>query len=247
MKELILFDVDGTLTIPRNKINDDMISILHKLNNLENIDLGFVGGSDLSKQIEQLGTENLDLFKWKFTVNGLKSYYKSDMIHSKSIIEYIGENKYNNIINIILSILSTINIPKKRGNFIELRTGMINISPIGRSCTQNERDEFEEYDKEHNIRKNIIKEIKNKLGNDKYNYTFSIGGQISIDIFPVGWDKTYCLEFIQYKYDKIYFFGDKTMEGGNDYEIYNDSRIKGYSVNNYKDTIKILEEKFLNN
>jgi phosphomannomutase len=247
MKELILFDVDGTLTIPRNKINDDMISILHKLNNLENIDLGFVGGSDLSKQIEQLGTENLDLFKWKFTENGLKSYYKSDMIHSKSIIEYIGENKYNNIINIILSILSTINIPKKRGNFIELRTGMINISPIGRSCTQNERDEFEEYDKEHNIRKNIIKEIKNKLGNDKYNYTFSIGGQISIDIFPVGWDKTYCLEFIQYKYDKIYFFGDKTMEGGNDYEIYNDSRIKGYSVNNYKDTIKILEEKFLNN
>lgn len=48
---------------------------------------------------------------------------------------------------------------------------------------------------------------------------YSIGGQISFDVMPKGWDKTYCLRFLT-DYDEIYFFGDKTHEGGNDYEIY---------------------------
>lgn len=34
-----------------------------------------------------------------------------------------------------------------RGTFIEFRSGMINVSPIGRSCSQAERDQFFEYDK----------------------------------------------------------------------------------------------------
>jgi len=34
-----------------------------------------------------------------------------------------------------------------RGTFIEFRNGMLNVSPIGRNCSQEERDEFERYDK----------------------------------------------------------------------------------------------------
>lgn len=34
-----------------------------------------------------------------------------------------------------------------RGTFIEFRNGMLNISPIGRSCSQQERIEFLELDK----------------------------------------------------------------------------------------------------
>jgi phosphomannomutase len=122
---------------------------------------------------------------------------------------------------------------------------MINVSPIGRSCTQEERNEYEKYDIEHSIRVNMIEQIKSELGAVLgNNITFSIGGQISVDIFPRGWDKTYCLQFVQYKYDKIYFFGDKTQKGGNDYEIYNDSRVLGYSVNTHEDTVNILNTLF---
>ena len=32
-------------------------------------------------------------------------------------------------------------------DFIEYRNGMINVSPIGRNCSQEERDAFEIYDK----------------------------------------------------------------------------------------------------
>ena len=34
-----------------------------------------------------------------------------------------------------------------RGTFIEFRKGMLNVCPVGRSCSQAERDQFGEYDK----------------------------------------------------------------------------------------------------
>ena len=34
-----------------------------------------------------------------------------------------------------------------RGTFVEFRNGMLNICPVGRSCSQEERIEFNEYDK----------------------------------------------------------------------------------------------------
>ncbi|KAG5606774.1 hypothetical protein H5410_028266 [Solanum commersonii] len=34
-----------------------------------------------------------------------------------------------------------------KGTFIEFRSGMINVSPIGMNCSQEERNEFEKYDK----------------------------------------------------------------------------------------------------
>ena len=72
---------------------------------------------------------------------------------------------------------------------------------------------------------------------------FSIGGQISFDVFPSGWDKTFCLGLID-KYREIHFFGDKTYPGGNDYEIYEDPRTIGHRVTSPEDTKRQLEEIF---
>lgn len=235
-KILFLFDVDGTLTKPRLKITDDMVSCLRSLKH----DIGFVGGSDLNKQVEQLGEENMGMFLWKFSENGLVSYCGEELIHRMSLVDKLGEENYQKLINVCLRVLSETQLPIKRGNFIELRNGMINISPIGRSCSQKERDEFYEWDKKNQSRKKMISKIQEELID--LDLTFSIGGQISMDIFPKGWDKTYSLTFVEKKYDTIYFFGDKTEMGGNDNEIYNDLRVKGFHVNNYKDTISFLSQ-----
>jgi hypothetical protein len=46
------------------------------------------------------------------------------------------------------------------------------------------------------------------------NLCYSIGGQISFDVFPKGWDKTFCLTYIEpHEYEEIHFFGDKTFPG----------------------------------
>lgn len=46
-----------------------------------------------------------------------------------------------------------------------------------------------------------------------YGLTFSIGGQISFDVFPNGWDKTYALRHVEDEgFEEIHFFGDKTAK-----------------------------------
>ena len=247
-KILLLFDVDGTLTLPRLKISREMVELLEQIqkkkiyNQDETVDMGFVGGSDLQKQIEQIGVENMKLFDWKFAENGLVSYHGDSLINKTSLIDHIGELGYQNLINICMRVLSYTYVPVKRGQFIELRNGMINISPIGRSCNQKERDDFEAWDKIHKMREMIIFKIKEELSEfPELDMQFSIGGQISIDIFPRGWDKTYCLQYVGNKYDDIYFFGDKTFLGGNDYEIFIDRRVNGIHVDSYLETMEILE------
>lgn len=250
MTTLLLFDVDGTLTHPRKIIEEDMLSTLKSIKNNPLIDIGFVGGSDINKQIEQLHQENFHLFDWRFSENGLYAYHKKECIHKRSFVESMGENHFKEFINICLGVLASLDCPIKRGTFIEFRNGMINISPIGRSCSQIERDNFYDFDVKNNVRQEMIEKIKLKWEvyifennlKDLPEITFSIGGQISVDVFPKGWDKTYCLKFVETTYDKIHFFGDKTMKGGNDYEIYNDPRVIGHHVNNYKETIEQLAE-----
>lgn len=82
---------------------------------------------------------------------------------------------------------------------------------------------------------------------------YSIGGQISFDVFPHGWDKTYCLRHLEaeakretepVRYSTIHFFGDKTFEGGNDYQIYSDPRVTGHSVTGPDETAKIVKKLF---
>lgn len=243
--KLLLFDVDGTLTKPRIKVTQDMLDALQFVKDSKKFDIGFVGGSDLKKQIEQLGEENFDLFDWRFAENGLQGFYKTEEIHKKSFVGELGETHFKELINCCLRALANAKCPVKRGTFIEYRNGMINISPVGRACSQSEREEFNEFDNLFKIRENLILDVQEqwKTYIEFKHLTllpklkFSIGGQISVDVFPEGWDKTYCLQFVEHKYDEIHFFGDKTMEGGNDYEIFHDERVIGHTVKNYTDTI----------
>ncbi|KAF8924981.1 Phosphomannomutase, partial [Haplosporangium bisporale] len=96
---------------------------------------------------------------------------------------------------------------------------------------------------EHKLREKFVAALKEAFPD--YGLTYSIGGQISFDVFPTGWDKTYCLRHIENEnFKTIHFFGDKTFKGGNDYEIYVDSRVTGHAVTSPEDTEKILKELF---
>jgi len=70
-----------------------------------------------------------------------------------------------------------------RGTFIEFRSGMWNISPIGRNCSQEEREGFAVYDAEHKVREKMVKILEERFGD--WGLKFSIGGQISFDVFPL--------------------------------------------------------------
>ncbi|RHY17344.1 hypothetical protein DYB32_010534 [Aphanomyces invadans] len=161
----------------------------------------------------------------------------------KSLKEFIGNDKLNKFINFTLLYIANLDIPVKRGTFIEFRQGMLNVSPIGRNCSQEERDDFEKYDHIHQVRSKMVNVLRAQFPD--YNFTYSIGGQISFDVFPTGWDKTYCLKFLSSAdYDEIHFFGDKTHVGGNDYEIFVHDRTIGHAVKSPEDTMRLLDELF---
>ena len=133
-------------------------------------------------------------------------------------------------------------VPFKTGLFIEYRTGLINVCPAGRKMTLEQRKDFVEFNKEKKTLIQVAEKLRNKFGKD---LTFSIGGQTSIDCFPHGWDKTYCLQFLVGDYSDIHFFGDKCYKGGNDFEIFLDKRTKGNWIKNGPlQTIQLLEKLF---
>ena len=52
----------------------------------------------------------------------------------QSFKNYLGEDRLKKLLNWLLKYLADIDIPVKRGTFIEFRAGMLNVSPIGRNC-----------------------------------------------------------------------------------------------------------------
>ena len=146
---LVLFDVDGTLTPARKTISPEFEEFLYtKIKPKATI--GIVGGSDLEKMSEQLnGKRILDEFDYVFPENGLVQIEKGVEVGKVSIQKHLGEEVLQDFLNYALKYLSELKIPVKRGTFIDYRNGMINVSPIGRQCSYEERLAFNKYDDEN--------------------------------------------------------------------------------------------------
>ncbi|XP_071368766.1 phosphomannomutase 2 isoform X2 [Centroberyx affinis] len=240
---LCLFDVDGTLTAARQRVTPDMAEFLQLLRG--RVRVGVVGGSDLQKIQEQLGDDDelIQKMDYVFAENGLVAYKNGQLLSIQSIQAHMGEELLQDFINFCLNYMAKIKLPKKRGTFIEFRNGMLNISPIGRSCTQEERIEFYNLDQKEKIREQFVSVLREEFKGK--GLSFSIGGQISFDVFPDGWDKRYCLGIVEKdNYSTIHFFGDKTKPGGNDYEIYSDPRTMGHAVKCPLETRRVCDQLF---
>ena len=125
--------------------------------------IGFVGGSNLVKQQEQLGSSSIPvttLFDFCFAENGLVAYRMGEPLASTSFIQWVGEDKYKQLVKFILHYIADLDIPIKRGTFIEFRNGMINVSPIGRNASNEERNEYEKFDLAGGIRQKFVQAIK---------------------------------------------------------------------------------------
>ncbi|XP_073448840.1 phosphomannomutase 1 isoform X1 [Aquarana catesbeiana] len=240
---LCLFDVDGTLTPARQKVDPEVDIFLQKLR--QRVKIGVVGGSDYSKIAEQLGEGDqvVRKFDYLFAENGTVQYKDGALLSRQAIQNHLGEELLQDLINFCLSYIAMLKLPKKRGTFIEFRNGMLNISPVGRSCNQEERIEFSELDKKEKIREKFVAALQNEFAGKGLRFTR--GGMISFDVFPEGWDKRCCLDVLdEEQFSIIHFFGNETSPGGNDYEIYADPRTVGHTVTSPEDTVRRCRQLF---
>lgn len=229
-----LFDVDGTLTPSRQKIDDNLKTFLLSFM-IEN-KVSFVTGSDISKTIEQLGTTLTSKSRYNFNCSGnsitsgpdnIEVVYESQWKPSDKLLEFLNKS-------LILS-----NCPTKTGSHIEERPGSINFSIVGRNCTKDQRRRYVQYDTEHNERQTLQKLIESNFPD----VSAVVGGETGIDIFEKNKDKRQVLQYIPEE-ETVIFFGDMMQQGGNDRplldEIRKTNRGLSYNVVDWEHTYDIL-------
>ena len=117
---------------------------------------------------------------------------------------------------------------------IEERKGMINVSTVGRDCSKAVRKKYFEWDKTNSERKHLI----DILSKEYPELEFSIRGDIGVDIYPKGRDKSQVLADMS---GVNIFFGDRCEEGGSDHNIAMMSD-EYYHVKDWNHTYEIIKE-----
>ena len=201
---IYLFDIDGTLTPSRLRIDPKFEQFF--LQWMKDKDVIFVTGSDKEKTVEQVGEKIWTNASRVYQSCGNAVYQGGQLIH-KNQFDLDPELK-----KLLLEFLKYSDCPKQFDNHIEERIGLINFSTIGRSCPQEARERYAEWDKEIRERELFCKIIEDTFPH----LEASIGGEISIDIHPKGQDKSQIVDDLV---GPIMFFGDKCEPGGNDYPI----------------------------
>ena len=221
MNNIFIFDVDGTLTPSRREMTQ-RFGIFFSMWSMNN-KFYLVSGSDLDKIKEQVPWYILERAEGVFTCGGNKFYTNLKGQDVDAQLEY--ENKFKPPQNLLTYLGLQVRLsetPVMSTNHREDRGSMLNFSVVGRDCTLEERQKYFEWDNQVGERERIAQEIKDGWPE----LDAVIGGQVSIDIAPIGNDKSQILEHIESDFEipfgeqqQYIFIGDRTMEGGNDYPL----------------------------
>ena len=217
-----IFDVDGTLTPSRQKIDPKFEEwFFHFCSDNE---VYLVTGSDYAKTVEQLGERIVDRVKAIYNCSGNDVYSHGENIRRK---DWTLPEESRTLLQGWLEISR---FPLRTGNHFEERPGTVNFSIVGRNATLGERKMYVEWDLENRERESIALQFNMMYGDT---ITAKIGGETGIDIYPTGWDKSQIIKDFDLKEDRLYFFGDKIMPGGNDEPlaklIKNSYQVKGWT------------------
>ena len=219
MNRIFIFDVDGTLTPSRLRMTEEFAKFFDEWTNKNTYYL--VTGSDLEKTREQVPLAYIDRAHGIFTCCG-NQYWQPDPAVHPMHCDLIYNNRFTPPESLIEYLEEKIKYSKyyhRAGNHIEDRGSMVNFSIVGRDCTQEQREDYFKWDNQTNERKNISNNIKSTWTK----LDAVLGGQISIDIYPKGMDKSQIFDIIEQERlvetDEYIFTGDRTEEGGNDYPL----------------------------
>ncbi len=199
-----IFDVDGTLTPSRQKIDYKFSEFFKEF--CENNDVYLVTGSDRSKTMEQLGEEIYNSCKKVYQCSGNQVYEGKRMVREVSWTITPDQETW------LKNELKESKFPLRTGKHIEMRPGMVNFSTVGRGATLGERVMYVKFDDKNQERIKIAKRLKEKFPK----LEAVVGGETGIDIFPVGRDKSQIIGDFR---GPTKFYGDRMDPEGNDYPL----------------------------
>jgi phosphomannomutase len=218
MKELVAFDLDGTLAESKQPLQEPMGEALADL--LEVAHVAVISGGDwpqFQKQVASRLRVRADLSRlWLMPTTGTKLYVHRDGKWTAVYAELFDDATKAKILTAFdESLEATGFVPEQTwGERIEDRGSQITFSALGQQAPVKEK---EHWDPRFEKRKVIQADLKQRLPG----LSINMGGATSIDITQEGVDKAYGLKKLRDEsgiaLDKMMFIGDAIFPGGNDY------------------------------
>ncbi|WP_019516366.1 HAD-IIB family hydrolase [Sphingomonas sp. Mn802worker] len=218
MKELVAFDLDGTLAESKQAIKEDMGEALADL--LQVAHVAVISGGDwpqFDKQVASRLPARADLSKlWLMPTTGTKLYTHQSGEWKAVYAELFDDETKKNIIDSFNRSLEDTGFKPEQtwGERIEDRGSQITFSALGQQAPVEAK---EKWDPDFAKRKVIQADLKKRLPD----LSINMGGATSIDITQKGVDKAYGLKRLRDEsgiaLDKMMFIGDAIFPGGNDY------------------------------
>ncbi|OWK31566.1 HAD-IIB family hydrolase [Sphingomonas dokdonensis] len=218
MKQLVAFDLDGTLAESKQAIKEDMGEALADLLTVAHV--AVISGGDwpqFDKQVASRLPERADRSKlWLMPTTGTKLYTYRDSKWGTVYAELFSDEQKQKILTAFdESLKSTGFVPEQTwGERIEDRGSQITFSALGQEAPIHAK---EVWDPDFAKRKVIQADLKKRLPG----LSINMGGATSIDITQEGVDKAYGLKRLRDEsgipLDAMMFVGDAIFPGGNDY------------------------------
>ena len=201
-----IFDVDGTLTPSRERMDKDFAVWFSHF--CEDNEVYLVTGSDRDKTIEQVGEYIYHKCKRVYQCNGNDVWERDRNIRTNQWTLPEAAHEW------LTAQLTECDFSIRTGLHFEHRPGMVNFSIVGRNATLEQRQAWIDYEEWNGNRRKIA---------DEFNAIFldldaRVGGETGIDISPRGCDKSQIKKDFWVD-DTLWFFGDAIYEGGNDYPL----------------------------
>ncbi len=218
MKQLVAFDLDGTLALSKQAIQPDMGEALADLLGVAHV--AVISGGDwpqFDKQVASNLPARADLSKlWLMPTTGTKLYTHQSGEWKAVYAELFSDEEKAKILTAFDAALEATGfVPEQTwGERIEDRGSQITFSALGQQAPLEAK---EKWDPKFEKRKVIQADLKKRLPG----LAINMGGSTSIDITREGVDKAYGLKKLRDEsgipLEAMMFVGDAIFPGGNDY------------------------------
>ena len=218
-KELIIFDLDGTLTPSRSPIERETRDLFLEL--LERKKVAVISGSDFTQFDEQLlshlpTTTNVGNL-YLLPTSGTRLLTWRDYKWKQQYAEDLSVKERQMILQAVTCVLGNngyTDIGLEHGPAVFDRGSQITFSGLPINAPLSEKLTW---DPDHTKRKAMVAELQEKIPG----YQITIGGTSSIDITKQGIDKAYGIKkimaYTHVEPEKILFVGDALFPEGNDF------------------------------
>lgn len=232
-----VFDIDNTLTPPREALDKDMAERLSALGS----PFALAAGSDrellMSQFFEPLHAHGYRGEFDAFICNGASRYrcqcgevLRVTAIDEFSLRAHLGADAFGELVSLLTELLDEprFALPAEvaiLGERIVDRQAMINLAPSGRlkgalsAEARQSRDQFVVFDAETGYRARLMPVLRRAIderlpGND---LLLTLGGQTSFDIVVRGRDKSFAVRtLLEEGIEHVTYVGDALFPGGND-------------------------------